>query len=409
MTKRFLSVLVVWVVFVSVMIMALPGAALAGSSLLSADVPQAPLVLTWTQRNASGFGDKNNAAVSALEVFNGQLYAGTTNDNGAQLWRTADGDNWSPVTLPGFTALGNGVLFDMIVFDGHLYAGTGAWPVHSYAGQIWRTADGTTWERVTGAWEANTNNAGVNNFAIFGGMIYATTYNPIEGIEVFRSFTGKPNDWARVANQSFGLQSAYGIATGLAVFNNSLYVALEGQHGGPGARIYATSNGTNWTPANVPGFGNNANYGSGGFAVHNGFLYVGTRNDVTGGQIWRSSNGTNWTQVATSGFGNPLNYKVEGLVSVLGTLFAFTDNDTTGTEVWSSVDGVSWERSNIPGFGTANNKAVALWSNGSGLLARELFLGTFNQEVGGQVWSASPPVVLPPMPYKTFLPLIARG
>jgi hypothetical protein len=403
--KRLFGVSVFLVVL---MVIALPAAALAGPRERPAAAPVAPLLLEWTQRNTSGFGDKNNAAVSALEVFGGQLYAGTTNDHGAQIWRTADGDNWSQVTLPGFDNVGNGVLFDMIVYNGYLYAGTGAWPVHSFAGQIWRTPDGVQWERVTGAWEANTNNAGVSNFAIFSGMIYATTYNPVEGIEIFRSASGNPDDWGRVADKSFGLGNAYPISTGLAEFNGALYVAFEGYKGGAGTRIFRATDGTDWTPVNSPGFGNMDNFASGGFAVHRGFLYVGTRNDVTGGQIWRTSDGVNWGQVATSGFGNPLNYKVEGFISALGTLFAFTDNDTTGTEVWSSLDGIAWERSNTPGFGSANNKAVALWSHGAGVLSGQVYLGTFNQEVGGQVWSATP-AGLPSLPYKTFLPLITRG
>jgi hypothetical protein len=401
--NRLFSVLVVLVLL---MVLVPPGAALARSSPRSADAPEAPLILTWTQRNASGFGNKDNVAVAALEVFGGQLYAGTQNDKGAQLWRTADGSNWSPLTLPGFSSYGEGVVFDLIVFNGHLYAGIGAWPVLGITGQIWRTADGTTWERVTGAWEANTNNAGVNNFEIFGGMIYATIYNPIEGIEIYRSSTGNSNDWARVASASFGLNNAYGVATGFAAFNNSLYVALEGPKGGAGTRIYRTSDGTTWMPANTPGFGNSANFASGGFAVYFGYLYVGTRNDVTGGQIWRSLDGTNWTQIATSGFGNPLNYKIEGLVSAQRTLFAFTDNDTTGTEVWSSTDGTIWVPSNTPGFGSASNKAVALWSNGTGVLSSQLFLGTFNPVVGGQVWSATPPAIAT---QKTYLPLTFRG
>jgi hypothetical protein len=397
MTYR-ISVLSVVLVLVTVLIV--PGIAFAA--------PDAPLLLEWTQRNVSGFGAKDNAAVSALEVFGGQLYAGTTNDLGAQLWRTSDGGNWSRLTLPGFSGFGNGVTFDMIVYNGQLYVGFGAWPVHGFAGQIWRTPDGITWQRVTGAWEANANNAGVNNLAIFRGVLYVTTYNPVQGIEVWRSGSGNPNDWARVANASFGLNSAYGIATGLAAFNDALYVALEGQNGGAGTRIYRSFDGVGWAPANAPGFGNSANYASGGFAVHKGYLYVGTRNDAAGGQIWRSANGANWTQVATSGFGDPLNYKVEGLVSAQGTLFAFTDNDTAGAGVWSSPDGSSWERSNTSGFGSANNKAVALWSNGAGVLSSQLFLGTFNQEVGGQVWSAALPG-LPLLPNKTYLPLTVRG
>ncbi len=406
MRKRLSGVAMVLVVLA---VMVAPGAALAAPAERGAAAPDAPLVLDWFQRNASGFGTKDNAAVSALEFFGGQLYAGTTNDLGAQLWRTSDGDTWSLIPWPStFSSYGHGVLFDMIVFNGQLYAGNGAWPVLGTTGEIWRTADGTKWERMAGAWEKNSNNAGVTNFATFGGGLYITTYNPNEGIEVYRSFSGNSDDWTRVASASFGLKTAYPIATGLTAFKDALYVALEGYAGGPGMRVLRTFDGVTWVTANLPGFGNTDNYGAGGFAVHNGYLYVGTRNDVTGGQIWRTADGANWEQVGTSGFGSPLNYKIEGLVSAQGTLFAFSRNDATGTQVWSSVTGTSWQPSNTPGFGSVHNKAVALWSNGSGALANQLFLGTFNQEVGGQVWSTTPPVVAP-LDKKIFLPLIARG
>lgn len=403
MRHRLFSVLVVFVLSI---VMVAPGAVMAAPSTRSVSTPDAPLLLEWSQRNASGFGDKDNHAVSSLEVFRGQLYAGTTNDLGAQLWRTADGTTWSRVVSQDFSGGGNGVLFDMIVFDGRLYAGFGAWPVHGAAGEIWRTADGDTWEKVRGAWDTNANNAGVNNFAFFAGMLYATTYNPVEGIQIYRSSTGKSTEWTQVASGSFGHNSSYGNAPGLAAFNNALYVALEGQPGSAGTRIYRSSDGTTWAPVNAPGFGDMANYGAGGFGIHNGFLYLGTRNDSTGGQIWRSQDGTSWAQVATSGFGLRANYKIEGFVSALGTLFAFADNDS-GAQVWQSRDGISWEQSNVAGFGSANNKAVALWSNSSGLLGGQLFLGTFNQAVGGEIWSATPPAP-PAMNHKIFLPWVGK-
>ena len=62
----------------------------------------APLVLSaagapsgWRQSNFSGFGNTANTNISALEVFSGQLYAGTWNNNGAQVWRSVDGSSWS--------------------------------------------------------------------------------------------------------------------------------------------------------------------------------------------------------------------------------------------------------------------------------------------------------------------------
>jgi hypothetical protein len=87
--------------------------------------------------------------VPALEVFDGQLYAGTANweDGGGRVWRTADGLTWEPASETGFGMGGvNPAVIDLIEFEGQLYASTG-WG--GSPGQVWRTPDGTTWEEVT--------------------------------------------------------------------------------------------------------------------------------------------------------------------------------------------------------------------------------------------------------------------
>ena len=52
----------------------------------------------WQQANSNGFGDPQAGEVSAVEAFNGYLYAGTHNPSdpaklfdGAQIFRSADG------------------------------------------------------------------------------------------------------------------------------------------------------------------------------------------------------------------------------------------------------------------------------------------------------------------------------
>lgn len=45
---------------------------------------------TWTEVDGNGFGDANNSAIYPDAVFDGRLYAGTSNfAAGAQVWRTA--------------------------------------------------------------------------------------------------------------------------------------------------------------------------------------------------------------------------------------------------------------------------------------------------------------------------------
>ena len=111
----------------------------------------AQAVPVWEQVNSNGFGDPQTGEVTALEAFNGYLYAGTHNPidpaplyDGAQIFRSSDGVTWNPVTQPGF---GNAhdiappAILDFIVFNNQLYASTG----RGNASQIWRTSNGTIW------------------------------------------------------------------------------------------------------------------------------------------------------------------------------------------------------------------------------------------------------------------------
>jgi hypothetical protein len=108
--------------------------------------------VVWMQVNEDGFGNPANTGVLSLEVFDGQLYAGTSNwTDGGQVWRTTDGTAWTAVSEIGFgsayTATNRG-LMDMIEFNGQLYVSTGGGDA---GGQIWRSVNGTDWTQVEGA------------------------------------------------------------------------------------------------------------------------------------------------------------------------------------------------------------------------------------------------------------------
>jgi len=68
--------------------------------------------------------------------------------------------------------------------------------------------------------------------------------------------------------------------TSLIPFGAYLYAAIEATS--DGAEIWRTSDGVTWEAAEQGGFGNPANSQTGGFAILDGYLYVGTYNDVTG-------------------------------------------------------------------------------------------------------------------------------
>ena len=76
-------------------------------------------------------------------------------------------------------------------------------------------------------------------------------------------------------------------------------------------QIWRSTNGSDWTTVTADGFGDPNNISTGGFAQFGGFLYLGTRNEVTGAQLWRTRDGMHWEMVIGDGFGDIGNIKIE--------------------------------------------------------------------------------------------------
>lgn len=193
----------------------------------------------WTQVNPNGFGDPSNGMTSALSPFNGQLYAGTSSDNGAQIWRRS-GTSWSPVITNGFGITRNAAIDHLFPFNGQLYAGTSN---EVNGGEIWRSSNGLNWTGVVTQGFGDPTNGEIMRFAVFSNTLYASTwsYTTTHGAEVWRSNTGNPGDWSRVATNGFNGDT-----------NNGTVLSSE---------------------------------------TFNGYLYAGTANFTTGGEVWRSSSG----------------------------------------------------------------------------------------------------------------------
>lgn len=357
----------------------------------------APGVASWRQVNINGFGVWENLSV-ALDVFNGQLYAGVSNTSaGARMWRSPDGRNWSSTSELGF-GLGKSVprINDTIVFNGRLYAGTG-WDGN--VARIWRSADGAAWELVADGGFGDTRNDGIGGFAVFDGMLYAivSTWSGAKGFEIWRSNTGNNGDWTRVVSDGFGSIDRNGLASGRVVFNGYLYGGFIDWKNG--ATIWRTNNGADWSQVNTPGFGDPKNTELTTGAVFSEQLFFATRNDVTGAQLWRSTNGAAWESVLTNGFGNPENIKIEALIVWRDALYAVTNNKVTGNEVWRSSDGLRWEQVSRGGFGDSNN-TWTLWSDGNAVFKSALYIGTGNWAHGAEIWLY--------LPNRTYLPVVLR-
>ena len=207
----------------------------------------APGVPGWRQVNINGFGDRNNWGVLALEIFKGDLYAGTRNPViGATVWRTTNGATWKRVSEPGFSnAFGstNSMVWDFATFGDQLYA-TAASDGNG-RGQLWRTEDGSTWSQIVNAGFGDSDDTGVRALAAWGDMFYACTYNPVSGAEIWRSNTGDSGTWSRVVSGGNGNSANY-ICTGFQEFNGYLYTALENES--TGAQVWRTADGSTWSP-----------------------------------------------------------------------------------------------------------------------------------------------------------------
>ena len=127
--------------------------------------------------------------------YNGSLYVATGNPiNGCEVW-AYDGANWTslvgatPGSLlgPGFGNAANRFVWSMAVYNGELFVGTG----NAGGCEVW-SFNGTAWAEIVGPGPGaiigpgfGTANTDVYSMAVYGGNLYAGTSNP-GGCEVTR-------------------------------------------------------------------------------------------------------------------------------------------------------------------------------------------------------------------------------
>lgn len=359
----------------------------ARSSIIQALVQVVP---DWVQVNSNGFGDVQAVEVSALETFNGHLYAGTYNPvNDARIFRSSDGTIWTAVIDPGFGSdhdTAPRAILDMAVFKGYLYASTG----RGNASQIWRSSSGLFWGQVVTAGFGDADTVDFTALTVYDHgydqAIYVGATNQVSGAQIWRSFTGNSNDWTQVAPTVVG--TAVSSVTGFAEFDGGLYAAVAFESDTP-AQIWR-SYGGDWTTIVSDGFGDSNITMTGGMAVFDGYLYVGAGNTASGAQLWRSNDGTTWGQAVPPAFGDANNVKIEMVSVFQNQLYVSVQNSTTGIEIWRSADGSVWEQVNVDGFGDVDNTGSNV-SNATAVFLNQLYVGTMNVADGGELWQMQNP------------------
>ncbi len=186
---------------------------------------------SWPPISIGGLGNPANRAVASLEAFEGRLYAGTYRDpdfpfEPADLKWTDDFMNWTPATAPGFGDPNNIGISAMIVYDGNLYVGTTQTPVVGTGCEVWLT-DGLGWIQVSPNGFGSPLSLAVLRFAEYLGELYAGVAQPDPnflpggtGAKIMR-FVSNPT-WTPEVSDGFGDVDNWAIGS-MAVFNGTFY------------------------------------------------------------------------------------------------------------------------------------------------------------------------------------------
>jgi hypothetical protein len=175
-----------------------------------------------------------------------------------------------------------------VVHNGKLYTGL------SNGGKLYSTADGSTWIQNTfvGSGFGDPDNNKITSLCSFGGYLYAGTFNPVTGAQLYRS--NDDINWTMVYSDP-----SSDMVTDMEATGSILWIAMRSATSGPS--LIVRTDGTSFTISENTGFGDPYNNGDRGvFASLASNIYYGQRNyypaaitpgrtiGSTGGQIWRA-------------------------------------------------------------------------------------------------------------------------
>lgn len=320
---------------------------------------------------------------SKMCVFKSNLYVGTDSQGEpCEVWRY-DGSSWSMVNTPGFGNRGNTGITSLGVFGGKLYAGT-------YNGdgcEVWRY-DGAAWGKVSSSSNIgkSANDAASSMAAVSGGL-YVGTFN-IAGCEVWR-YNGSA--WKLCVGLGFGITANTEVASMTSSATGNVYA---GTHNNNGCEVWKYD-GIDWSKWNTSGFNNDANNDSTKtLCFYNNQLHAGTFNSSSGCEVWRNTGGTTWVQLNTDGFGNASNNNAT-CSAVFGSpskLYVATERCPGGCKVmrYNGPNPASWTQVNSNGFGDTS----VGWVASMAVFNSKLYVGA-NGGQGAVVYSTAGGATVP--------------
>jgi len=194
--------------------------------------------------------DIYNTDALSLVVYNGNLYAGTRhgdwyNDGhldgplGGEVWRSGDGTTWTRVTSSGFGTLEAHRIESLQVFQNGLYAYVSHVGGTATGADVWRCAktvcaEQGDWTKVADNGFGVPQNQYLSAGAVSGGYLYGAVDNPTTGMQLWRTANG--TDWEK-ATPYDGLGNSnnrYVYAGAMTVFNGRLTLGITNWASGVG-------------------------------------------------------------------------------------------------------------------------------------------------------------------------------
>ncbi|MFH1537092.1 MAG: hypothetical protein ABID45_03830, partial [Patescibacteria group bacterium] len=334
---------------------------------------------TWTELDPDFNDDLNNLRITELKEFDDQFFALIQNNTtGLELWRTDNGADWFQAGSDGMGAAANrtGLIYEdgREGYEERYYIATN----NAGGAQLYYSDGGWAWNQATINPGPSQIMAFIQNF---GGYVYITTFDVVNGTKVFRSANGI--NWTEVSPGTFS-NSAYvylmefdGYLYGIENYAN-LYTGLFN-------KLWRTSDGQNWEEITYTS--NNDVDQLARLITFNNYLLIFSQDNASGGNVYYSDTGEtgDWYPAYLDKDGT--NYMdVENIIlyplQIDNQLFFSTYNNINGTEIWRTSNGAYYEPFSPGGFGDANN-----WRGNMVNFENDLYVGTYNANTGGEVWT----------------------
>jgi hypothetical protein len=307
----------------------------AGNFVTAGGIP-AVGIAKWDGTSWSNLGmgiDINsnlNLKVTALAVYNGELYAGGvfTMAGGVIANRIAkwNGTAWSSVGIGPSGNAGLGV-YSLIVFNGELYAGGVFTSMDGIPANGIAKWNGTIWSAVDSG-VTSTNYRGVYSLAVSNSILYAGGY--------FTTAGGIPANhiakWNGTIWDSLGSGTNGSMVAALAEYNSELYLGgAFSIAGGSTANKVAKWNGSSFAPVGTGMSGGSPSIVVYSLATFNGSLYAGGAFTMASGNI--VNNIAKWPSSITNVENSSVTKNTIIYPNPNNGTFTITQNNTNKTEI----------------------------------------------------------------------------